>query len=62
MAFDFPNQTVIVGNATARLYVDHLADERQHKELEDIFQGRKVGPMEMSKTHDEIATYSEYLN
>jgi hypothetical protein len=47
MAFDFPGPTVLDGNATARLYIDDQANESQRKELEDIYQGRKGGPMEM---------------
>ena len=47
MAFDFPGPTVFDGNATARLYIDEAADTSQLKQLEDIFQGRRGGPMEM---------------
>lgn len=47
MATDFPGPTVLDGNATSRLYIDDIADTRQQKELEDIFQGRKGGPMEV---------------
>jgi hypothetical protein len=47
MTFDFPGPTVLDGNATVRLYIDHAANPNQRKELEEIFQGRKGGPMEM---------------
>ena len=46
-AFDFPGPTLLDGNATSRLYIDDIADTNQRKELEDIFQGRKGGPMEV---------------
>jgi hypothetical protein len=45
--FDFPGPTILDGNATSRLYIDEAADERQRKELEAIFQGKRGGPMEM---------------
>lgn len=47
MAFDFPGPTVLDGNATCRVYIDNLADTNQVKELEEIFQGKKGGPMEV---------------
>lgn len=33
--------------STARLYIDNAADTNQHKQLENVFQGRKGGPMQM---------------
>jgi hypothetical protein len=50
LALDFPGPTILDGNATFRLYIDEAADERQSKELEVIFQGKKGGPMEMIST------------
>lgn len=47
MAFDFPGPTVLDGNATSRLYIDDAADGEQRNELEEIFQGKKGGPMEV---------------
>jgi hypothetical protein len=47
MALDFPGPTLFDGNATSRLYVDDVVDTSQRKELEDIFQGKKGGPMEV---------------
>lgn len=47
LALDFPGPTLFDGNGTARLYVDNGTEESQRKELEDIFQGRKGGPMQM---------------
>ncbi|MGH9986090.1 MAG: DUF1326 domain-containing protein [Nitrososphaeraceae archaeon] len=47
LAFDFPGPTLFDGNGTARLYIDNAADTNQHKELENVFQGRKGGPMQM---------------
>jgi hypothetical protein len=47
MALDFPGPTLFDGNATSRLYIDDVADTSQRKELEDIFQGKKGGPMEV---------------
>jgi hypothetical protein len=38
---------VLDGNATSRLYIDDKADPRQHEQLEEIFQGKKGGPMAM---------------
>jgi hypothetical protein len=45
--FDWPGPTLLDGNATNRLYIDDEADTNQQKELEDIFQGRRGGPMQM---------------
>jgi hypothetical protein len=45
MAVDFPGPTILDGNATARIFVDDRADASQQKVIEDIFQGRKGGPM-----------------
>jgi hypothetical protein len=45
--FDFPGPTIVDGNATNRLYIDERADTSQQKELEDIFQGRRGGPMQI---------------
>jgi hypothetical protein len=47
ITMDFPGPTLLDGNATSRLYIDDVADTSQRKELEDIFQGRKGGPMEV---------------
>lgn len=47
MAFDFPGPTILDGNATCRLYIDDAADESQRRELENVFQGRKGGPMQI---------------
>ena len=47
LAVDFPGPTILDGNATYRLYIDEAADERQRKELEAIFKGKRGGPMEM---------------
>ncbi len=47
LAFDFPGPTLFDGNGTARLYIDNAADTNQYKRLEDVFQGRKGGPMQM---------------
>jgi hypothetical protein len=47
LGFDFPGPTVLDGNATSRLYIDDKADPRQHEQLEEIFQGKKGGPMAM---------------
>ena len=47
LAVDFPGPTILDGNATYRLYIDEAADERQHKDLEVIFKGKRGGPMEM---------------
>ena len=44
---DWPGPTLLDGNGTTRLYVDDGADTNQQKELEDIFQGRRGGPMQM---------------
>jgi len=45
IATDFPGPTVLDGNGTARMYIDDTADAKQLKELEDIFQGKRGGPM-----------------
>jgi hypothetical protein len=47
LAFDFPGPTLLDGNGIARLYIDDAADTSQRKQLEDIFQGRKGGPMQI---------------
>ena len=47
LALDFPGPTLFDGNGTARLYIDGGSEEGHRKELEDIFQGRKGGPMQM---------------
>jgi hypothetical protein len=46
-ALDFPGPTLYDGNGTARLYVDDGASADQRRELEEIFQGKKGGPMEI---------------
>jgi hypothetical protein len=45
--FDWPGPTLLDGNGTSRLYIDDAADTNQQKEFEDIFQGRRGGPMQM---------------
>ena len=45
--FDWPGPTLLDGNGTSRLYIDEAADTNQQKEFEDIFQGRRGGPMQM---------------
>ena len=45
--FDWPGPTILDGNGTSRLYIDDSADTNRQKELEDIFQGRRGGPMQM---------------
>lgn len=47
MTFDFPGPTLYDGNSTSRLYIDEGAEENESRELENIFQGRKGGPMQM---------------
>ncbi|HYY49282.1 MAG TPA: DUF1326 domain-containing protein [Nitrososphaeraceae archaeon] len=47
LAFDFPGPTLLDGNGIARLYIDDAADTNQRKQLEDVFQGRKGGPMQI---------------
>ena len=44
---DWPGPTLLDGNGTTRVYIDDAADTNQQKELEDIFQGRRGGPMQM---------------
>ncbi len=45
LALDFPGPTLYDGNGTARVLVDEKANADQQKALEDIFQGKKGGPM-----------------
>lgn len=45
LGIDFPGPTILDGNATARVMVSDKADANQQKILEDIFQGKKGGPM-----------------
>lgn len=45
LAIDFPGPTMLDGNGTARVLIDERANPNQQKVLEDIFQGRKGGPM-----------------
>ena len=47
MAMDWPGPTILDGNGTARLCIDDGAQPNQLKELEDIFKGRRGGPMQM---------------
>ena len=47
LVFDFPGPTLLDGNGTARLYIDNTADTSQRKQLEDVFQGKKGGPMQI---------------
>ena len=48
--FDWPGPTLLDGNATKRLYIDNAADTNQQKELEDIFKGKRGGPMQILST------------
>ena len=48
--FDWPGPTLLDGNATNRLYIDNAADTNQQKELEDIFHGKRGGPMQILST------------
>ena len=48
--FDWPGPTLLDGNATNRLYIDNAADTNQQKELEDIFKGKRGGPMQILST------------
>lgn len=48
--FDWPGPTLLDGNATSRLYLDDAVDTYQQKDLEDIFQGRRGGPMQILST------------
>lgn len=50
LAYEFPGPTLLDGNGTARLYIDNAADTNQRKQLEDVFQGRKGGPMQMASS------------
>ena len=47
LAIDFPGPTMFDGNGTARLVVDDGATNEQRNSLEEIFQGKKGGPMEV---------------
>jgi hypothetical protein len=47
LCFDWPGPTLLDGNGTSRLYIDDAADSNQQKELQDIFQGKRGGPMQM---------------
>jgi hypothetical protein len=47
LMLDWPGPTLLDGNGTTRVYIDDAADTNQQKELEDIFQGRRGGPMQM---------------
>jgi hypothetical protein len=47
LMLDWPGPTILDGNGTSRLYIDDGADTNQQKEMEDIFQGRRGGPMQM---------------
>jgi hypothetical protein len=47
LTVDFPGPTLYDGNSTSRLYIDDGANENQVEELENIFQGRKGGPMQL---------------
>ena len=47
LRLDWPGPTQFDGNATNRLYIDDAADMSQQRELEDILQGRRGGPMQM---------------
>jgi hypothetical protein len=46
LTFDWPGPTIFDGNGTARLYIDDGAQANEHKELDDIFHGRKGGFMQ----------------
>lgn len=47
VAIDLPGPTMFDGNGTARVYVDSAAASDQQQALEDIFQGKRGGPMEV---------------
>ena len=47
VAFEFPGPTLLDGNGTGRLHIDDGATSDQRNALEDIFQGKKGGPMEI---------------
>jgi len=47
LTVDFPGPTLYDGNSTSRLYIDDGSNENQVEELENIFQGRKGGPMQL---------------
>lgn len=44
---DFPGPTLLDGNSTSRVFIDDGGNEKQVNELENIFQGRKGGPMQL---------------
>ena len=60
LALDFPGSTILDGNATYRLYIDEVTDERQCKDLEAIFKRKRGGPMEMISSLNKMAAYSEH--
>lgn len=45
VAVDFPGPTLLDGNGTARLLVTDRASSDQQRVMEEIFQGKKGGPM-----------------
>jgi hypothetical protein len=47
LAMFFPGPTLLDGDGTGRLYLDHQNSEKQRQELESIFTGRRGGPMEV---------------
>lgn len=47
LAYDFPGPTLLDGKGVARLYMEETATAAQRRELDEIFQGKKGGPMEI---------------
>jgi hypothetical protein len=47
LGLDFPGPTLLDGNGTVRMYIDDSATAEQRRELEEIMQGKKGGPMEV---------------
>ncbi len=47
LCFDWPGPIMLDGKDTSRLYIDDASDNDQQKELEDIFQGRRGGSMQV---------------
>jgi hypothetical protein len=47
LAMFFPGPTLLDGDGTGRLYLDHRNGNEQRRELEEIFMARKGGPMDV---------------
>ncbi|MDR8389515.1 DUF1326 domain-containing protein [Aliifodinibius sp. S!AR15-10] len=47
MSSIFPGPTLFDGNGTSRVYIDENTTADQQRELEEIFKGKKGGPMEI---------------